>query len=249
VDANPANTVASLLTLRAEGASLADINAFAGATISNTDSNPTDGSAATYTLDVADGGGSLSFNWNFTDAEVSNNNDFAFVVIDGVVTTLEASVSEDVNGNTVFNIALSAGVHTVTFGVMNSDDNNSDSSLTIDSIVGATLTNFEKIGSASGGEIVVTENIVAETDGSETIYQGTLALALDIDTTNTHTFQIDQANVSIASVSAAAIPTVTVTDAAAGTYDIVGNFDALAEGETATVTFEYTAQVQTTNQQ
>jgi VCBS repeat-containing protein len=88
-----------------------------------------------------------------------------------------------------------------------------------------------------------TAAVFLESDGLETIHTGTLSLTTDLDTTDTHTFQIDPASVSVAVSSTAVVVglAVAITDATAGTYNVVGNFDALAAGDTATITFEYTA--------
>ncbi|MDF1877873.1 VCBS domain-containing protein [Sulfurimonas sp. SAG-AH-194-L11] len=87
-----------------------------------------------------------------------------------------------------------------------------------------------------------TETLVSETNAIETIASGQLTLASDLDSTDTHTF----AQAGIAAVVTNGTSTAEVTDlsvlvAADGIYTITANFDALANGETATVTFDYTA--------
>ena len=79
-----------------------------------------------------------------------------------------------------------------------------------------------------------------ETNGIETIYEGQLVLTSDLDTTDTHTFQ-QTGTATVVTDSGAVITDLGVTVAENGGYTVNGNFDALAEGETATVTFQYVA--------
>lgn len=79
-----------------------------------------------------------------------------------------------------------------------------------------------------------------ETNGIETIYTGQLELTSDLDTSDTHTFQ-QFGTAAAVTDSGAVITGLAVTVAPNGDYTVNGNFDALAEGETATVTFQYVA--------
>jgi len=84
------------------------------------------------------------------------------------------------------------------------------------------------------------QEVVLETDGVDEVYSGTLVVTEDLDTTDTHTFQqIGEAGVS--TNSEAVVTDLSVVVNADGTYTVDGNFDALADGERATVSFQYTA--------
>ncbi len=82
---------------------------------------------------------------------------------------------------------------------------------------------------------------ILEVDGIDTVYSGQLALTEDLDTNDTHTFQLVAGTVQVVTSSAAMITDLSVDVDSDGEYDVIGNFDQLAEGETATVTFQYTA--------
>ncbi|TKI68876.1 hypothetical protein FCU45_07890, partial [Sulfurimonas crateris] len=239
------NVNSSIEHLYANGASLAQIETLAGTTISNSGSTPTDGAAIKFIIETG-ANETVSFNWDFFDAEEAssqpmiNFNDFSFVVIDGVLMTLEDAVAQDVNGNTVLSHTFAtAGNHTITFGVMNSTDTAYSSALDIQHISGGVIVDIQTVGN-----VISAQNNIYETNGLEAIYTGQLVLTADIDTTDTHTFQVD-ANSITATLNGeeVTIPglTVNITNADTGAYEVIGNFDQLAEGETATVTFEYTA--------
>ena len=87
---------------------------------------------------------------------------------------------------------------------------------------------------------VTVEDTLLETNGLETIYEGQLALTEDVDVTDTHTFQ-QVGEVSVVTDSEVEVTDLSVVVNEDGTYSVDGNFDHLAEGETATVTFRYTA--------
>ncbi|MFA6187798.1 MAG: VCBS domain-containing protein, partial [Sulfuricurvum sp.] len=78
-----------------------------------------------------------------------------------------------------------------------------------------------------------------ETNGTQT-FSGQLALTTDLDTTDTHTFQQTGTASVMASNEVVSVTDFSVAVAANGTYTVNGNFDHLAAGETATVTFQYT---------
>jgi len=86
----------------------------------------------------------------------------------------------------------------------------------------------------------ISTGTLLETNGLETIYTGQLVLTTDLDTTDTHTFQ-QTGTAAVTTSSGVAVAGLAVAVAANGTYSVNGNFDALAAGETATVTFTYTA--------
>jgi len=84
------------------------------------------------------------------------------------------------------------------------------------------------------------QDVVYETDGSEEVYSGELALLGDLDLLDTHTFQ-QVGNASYTTISDAHISDLGVVVNEDGTYTISGNFDELSEGERATVSFQYSA--------
>jgi hypothetical protein len=95
---------------------------------------------------TANAGTTLTFDWNFlTDEPQSQANDIAFVVIDGVVTTLPdvntalqgSSLTEfmDETGFSTFSLVFStSGTHTLGFGVVDVTDDVGASGLLVDNI-------------------------------------------------------------------------------------------------------------------
>ena len=81
---------------------------------------------------------------------------------------------------------------------------------------------------------------IFETDGVETVYEDVLTVH-DLDVTDTHTFELVSDSVNVVTESAAEVTDLSVVLNPNGSYSISGNFDALAEGEIATVTFDYRA--------
>jgi large repetitive protein len=75
-------------------------------------------------------------------------------------------------------------------------------------------------------------------DDVTTIFEGTLATASDDDASDSHTYAIVEDTVTVDN-ELISIPTVTVN--ADGTYSVSGDFNALAAGETVTITFQYVA--------
>lgn len=84
------------------------------------------------------------------------------------------------------------------------------------------------------------QTYIYESNGVDTIYTGTLTDVTDLDTTDTHTFQLF-GTATVETESGAVITDLGVTVAPNGAFTVNGNFDSLAEGETATVTFQYVA--------
>jgi len=243
VDANTNAT--SLYDLVASGASLETIQNLADAGISNSGSTPTDGSAVQFTM-TTNANETVSFNWNFTDAEHDASdgaqyNDFSFVIVDGVMTTLEDSLATDVNGNTIFSYTFTtAGEHVITFGVMNSGDTTVDSSLSVTHIDGGVITNIQSVGDVTTSTAVYeSSDPVSSVEDTTTTFTGSLATATDDDVNDTHTYAIVDNSVSVNNELITTLPTVTVN--ADGTYSVSGDFNALAAGETVTITFQYVA--------
>jgi hypothetical protein len=100
-----------------------------------------EGSVASQTFN-AFAGDNFSFVWNFGTRESAI--DHAFVVIDGVLTSLNSAVNPSTPGsaNDLFQTGYqsfssrfaNSGVHTVTFGVVDLNDNAVRSSLSIDQV-------------------------------------------------------------------------------------------------------------------
>ncbi|WP_428734478.1 VCBS domain-containing protein [Sulfuricurvum sp.] len=101
------------------------------------------------------------------------------------------------------------------------------------------------------GEVLVESHdgtdIVGADDTQEdvlTIFSGNLATGTDVDSGETLTYEMVENSINVAS---SAIDTGTITDMSVvidpitGDYEVVGNFNALAAGETATITFQYVA--------
>ena len=108
--------------------------------------------------------------------------------------------------------------------------------LVIENITGSIWVMDDFTYSVAGSD----ERLILETDGLETVYSGVLSVS-DLDTTDTHTFQLLDESVSVVTDSAAEVKDLSVVVNADGTYSVSGDFDELAAGEQATVTFAYTA--------
>ena len=143
---------ASSWSLIASGVSISELESFVGDTISNSGSSPYQGSALAVTIDAKEGE-IINFKWDFEDIEslnTQNTNDFAFVLINGVLTTLEDVLDTDVDGNTVFSHAFTdAGQYDFVFGVVNSLDSHYDSELYVEHVSGGTIISSESIGNVS----------------------------------------------------------------------------------------------------
>ncbi len=100
-----------------------------------------------------------------------------------------------------------------------------------------------------------TNGVVDVTSGVATVFNGQLTLGdvdpvtpgvqTDIDTLDTHQFMLvgGSVNVTSSAVDDALLTGVNVSiDPTTGKYQVDGNFDALSQGETATVTFQYYVQ-------
>jgi len=96
-----------------------------------------------------------------------------------------------------------------------------------------------------GGDQIVYETMdsigggLPLTDDVLTAFDGTLAPVTDDDVNDTHTYAIVENSVSVNNELITTLPTVTVN--ADGTYSVSGDFNALAAGETVTITFQYIA--------
>ena len=104
-----------------------------------------DGSAINQTFSAA-AGATISFNWNFlTNETAGGNNDYAFVIIDRVSSSLPTILADVTNAitptspfsfqttfNTFTSAPLTAGTHTISFGVVDIDDTTGNSGLLVD---------------------------------------------------------------------------------------------------------------------
>ncbi len=250
------STVWNLVT---GGASLSTIESLAEMGISNDSSIPTDGSAIKFTIQTGENE-NVSFYWDFLDNDWGTYpwNDFSFVVVDGNLYTLEDSIDTDVNGNTTLtHLFTTSGLHTITFGVMNSGDTGYDSALNIEYVSGGTLVDVQTAGSVGSSynsiifyETSESEDIlgVDDTQGEEpNSFIGVLSVA-DDDVMNTHEFRVVDGSLVIDDPAGAGIDAGDVTVSISFNeatqeweYSIVGDFNELAAGETATVTFQYVA--------
>jgi len=127
---------------------------------------------------------------------------------------------------------------TVTFSYTATDDSGTETDISEEKTVTLTVT-------GSNDQPVVTDvtigdsTPVLEAGGVET-FSGQLLLSEDLDATDTHSFQ-QSGSASVAAPAGVSVSGFSVAVAADGQYAVLGNFDALADGETATVTFSYTA--------
>jgi large repetitive protein len=105
--------------------------------------------------------------------------------------------------------------------------------------MGITLTygDGQTIVYESAGEIGTTDSDIYTT------FEGNLATAQDDDTTDTHTYHLvnDTLAVNSSNIDPTLIEGLNVVVNEDGSYSITGDFNALATGETATVTFQYVA--------
>ncbi len=88
-----------------------------------------------------------------------------------------------------------------------------------------------------------TGNIIYEVDTGLNTFTSTFPPAQDADVNDTLTYDIVDNSLSATTSSAAVVTNlgVEVTDPNTGAYKVTGDFNSLAVGETATVTFQYTA--------
>jgi VCBS repeat-containing protein len=153
-----------------------------------------------------------------------------------VVTDLSVVVAANgtytVNGN--FDHLAAGETATVTFQYTATDDSGTSNAISAPKTVTLTVT-------GTNDQPIVSDvtTTATETNGTQT-FSGQLALTTDLDTTDTHTFQ-QTGTASVTTNSGAAVSGLAVAVATNGTYTVNGNFDHLAAGETATVTFQYTA--------
>ncbi len=93
-------------------------------------------------------------------------------------------------------------------------------------------------------ESTSTGNIFSDLDNSDvwTTFNGNLATAQDDDVNDTHMYELSgDVNVASDDLDTSLLTDVNVTVNADGSYTLSGNFNALAAGDTATVTFQYVA--------
>lgn len=244
--------------LISEGASLETIEALNDISISNESSTPTNGSAVKFIVVTLEND-TVSFNWDFFDAEYNSKyNDFSFVIVDGVLKTLEDIIDINVKGNTLLNIDLSEGKHTITFGVMNSGDKAVDSSLNVEYISGGNIVDIQTVGNVSSeiNKIYETKDETdvlgeedTQNDGNNT-FTGLLTV-LDVDILDEHTFSVVSDSLVIdGALDSDSLQVINASDITVDTvqnpngtwnYTIDGNFTALSLGESVTVSFKYVA--------
>ena len=155
--------------------------------------------------------------------------------------TLESPVSATVNPDGSFNVAgdfdaLADGeTATITFQYTATDDSGAANSESAPKTVTLTVT-----GTNDQPNITDVSNSLTETNGVQT-FSGQLT-ASDVDATDAHTFAQMANSLNVALPAGVTLESpVTVTVNPDGSYGVIGDFDALAVGETATVTFQYTA--------
>ncbi|MBN2965126.1 tandem-95 repeat protein [Sulfurospirillum sp. T05] len=211
--------------------------------------DPYDGSALKLTLGVS-AGETVVFNWTFFDAEggegenTTDFNDFSFVVINGeIIYPLANSAQEGNQNNGTFSYTFSeGGTHEIVFGVMNDEDSAVSSSLQVTHVSGGEIIDAQTAGHVETleGSNLVHESADPQSDTEDvyTTFEGTLPAVQDDDTNDTHTYEAVEESLH---VNNELVTDLTVTVNADGTYSIQGNFNALAAGETATVTFQYVA--------
>jgi VCBS repeat-containing protein len=186
-----------------------------------------------------------------TDADLGNTHTYALVADSVVVNTsidpvkiTGITVSVDTNGlyhfSGDFNALAVGETAIVTFQYVADDgkgfdgtDGQNQASISAPATVTLTIT-------GTNDQPVVSDVAVGQKevlDGVNT-FEGTIATATDADVNDSHTYQIVEKTVNVDNAHVTA-PTVTLN--ADGTYSVVGDFNALAAGEIATVTFQYVA--------
>ncbi|RXJ69794.1 hypothetical protein CRV08_03550 [Halarcobacter ebronensis] len=86
----------------------------------------------------------------------------------------------------------------------------------------------------------VIDSVSESTTSTTTIFDGTLSAVTDADSLDTHTYsEYGIVNVSSNDVDANDLTDITVQVYGNGEYQIRGNFEALSQGDTATITFQY----------
>ena len=169
------------------------------------DGGEVDGSALKITLNT-DAGETVSFNWNFIDAEDdSEYNDFAYVVVDGQEISLLSLVENSVEDDSgVFTYTFEeAGTHEIVFAVINDEDDEVDSSLEVEYVSGGRIESVETVGyveplqSSDTLTGAMLESELIDRFGMDNFFQvidqDTLLEAAnltDLDITDTHTLEL-----------------------------------------------------------
>ena len=190
-------------------------------------SSETDGLETIYsdTLGVSDLDVTDTYTFSTATAIASSNGSPTGLV----VTITDANTGTfDIDGN--FDYLANGETTDITFGYIVNDGFVDSAEETV------TITVFGTNDAPIVSDVSLT---ATETDGSETIVSDNLVLTTDLDATDTHTFVLATAIAS--SFGAPAGLTVTITDANTGAYNVVGDFDYLAAGETTDITFGYVA--------
>ncbi len=111
---------------------------------------------------------------------------------------------------------------------------------------GSTL--HQSIGDESWGIdnlTISSGQIIYESIDGDTIYSDILPMVQDDDTNDTHIYSIDYSSISVDNQSITGLH-ITLTDSSTGAYTMNGDFNALALGESAIVTFQYRVDDQST---
>ena len=184
----------------------------------------------TFTIQISDGAG-----FTYTSG-VINSMDAADDVSDNTSNWITGRLSVDIS------VSLNVGtIYTMTFTVVNGQVaiassqgvDNSDG-------LGFLYSNSLIDGDSLSLKLTYTNLFPEASDSEVTTFTGSLVTATDLDIADTHTYTL------VADSTAVDNTEVTVTDAnitvtADGDYTLTGNFETLAVGETATVTFDYIA--------
>jgi len=239
----------------------ADVDLSANDLIQTAGADAQEGSAVKVVVDTA-AGESVSFDWVFDSRDADYMHDTAFVVIDGVVSTL-AEGAIDANGTFTYTFAT-AGEHTIVAGVLNNHDDQNfggSSLLSVSNLQGGVLLGSETFGAVSGNgvdgyDLSANSNLPASALGDFTslnsiVYEnahlsGSLESVIDVsddDVNDGYSYVAFDDRIVDFTENSSGNPLITtpirVSLDAAGNYDVVSSsFDNMGEGESVTITFD-----------
>jgi len=239
----------------------ADVGLSANDLILTAGADAQEGSAVKVVLDSA-AGESVSFDWAFDSRDADYMHDTAFVVVDGVVSTL-AEGAIDANGTFTYTFAT-AGEHTIVMGVLNNNDNQNfggSSLLNVSNLQGGVLLGTETFGavtgdSVSGYDLSANSDLPASALGdfaslNAVMYEnahlsGSLESVINVsddDVNDNYSYVTFNDRIVDFTENSSGMPLITtpirVSLDTNGDYDVVSSsFDNLGEGESVTITFD-----------
>jgi len=239
----------------------ADVDLGVNDLIQTSGADAQEGSAVKVVVDSA-AGETVTFDWAFDSRDADYMHDTAFVIVDGVVSTL-AEGAVDANGTFSYTFTT-AGEHTIVAGVLNNHDDQGyggSSLLTLNNLQGGILLSTESFGAVTGNgvdgyDLSANSNLPASELGSfidmqSTTYEnahlsGSLENVIDVsddDVNDAYSYVAFNDRIVDFTEESSGVPLITTPIRVSldedGNYDVVStSFDKLGEGESVTITFD-----------